>query len=100
GQTVLSASNRVISFVSSNGCVNSRCITRTDFSVLYLSDTGVYNINPLVENGEYTVKELSIKVRDKFGLTREPVYEELPWLTYDSVFKQVMVGYTAKGQVK
>jgi hypothetical protein len=100
GNTFLSGSNRVISFVSSNGCVNSQCVTRTDFSVLYLSDTGVYNLNPLVENGEYTVKELSIKIRGKFGLTREPIYEELPWMAYDSVLKQVMVGYPSRGQTE
>jgi hypothetical protein len=99
GSSILSLTNRVVSYVSSNGCVNSRCITRTDFSVLYVSDSGVYNINPLVENGEYTVKELSIKIRDKFGITREPQYEELPWLTYDSVNKQVLLGYPAVGQI-
>lgn len=98
GSSILSLTNRVVSYVSSNGCVNSRCIARTDFSVLYLSDTGVYNINPLIENGEYTVKELSIKIRDKFGITREPQYEDLPWLSYDSVNKQVLLGYPSLGQ--
>ncbi|AGR48558.1 tail protein [Anabaena phage A-4L] len=98
GSSILSSTNRVISYVSSNGCTNSRCIVRTDFNVMYLSDTGVYNINPLVENGEYTVKELSIKIRDKFGVTREPVYEELPWMAYDSVNKQVLLGYPDVGQ--
>ncbi|MBD2200152.1 MULTISPECIES: hypothetical protein [Calothrix] len=99
GNQPLSPSSRFVNFVSNTGIVNANCWARTDFSVLYLSDTGLYDLTPLVENGEYQVRERSIKIRDKFGLTKDPLYEELPWVRYDSSNRLVYVGYPAPSEI-
>jgi hypothetical protein len=93
GNTALSPSSRSAIYVSNVGCVNNKSFVKTDFNVLYLSDKGLYDIQPIVENGEYTVKELSIKIRDKFGITINPDYELLPFMEYDHIERLVYVGY-------
>lgn len=98
GQNVISPSNRYVNYISATGCVNASSVVQTDFNVVYLSDTGLYDLTPQVENGEYQVRERSIKIRDKFGLTDDPAYEELPWVEYDVDERYVMVGYPAPQQ--
>lgn len=96
GNQPLTIRNRFINFISNQGCINAKCITRTEDSILYLADTGVYDLVPQIENAEYQTREKSIKIRNVFGLTSDPTYEDLPWMEYDSLNKMVYVGYPMK----
>jgi hypothetical protein len=99
GQETLSQSARFVDYVSNNGLVNPFCMVRTDKEVLYLSDIGVLSINPAEDTAGslYAATEKSLKVRKFFGLTTDPAYETLPWMTYDSVSTNVYVGLPVKG---
>lgn len=88
--------NHLTVFISSVGLVNPSSYVKTDKDVIYLSDSGVYNLAPQIENQEYAAAELSIKIREQFGLTSDPAYEALPWLRYDDVKKKAYLGYPVK----
>jgi hypothetical protein len=64
GDQPLTATRRLVTYISNIGLVNPRCITRTDTAVYYLSDGGVFNLTPRVEDSEFTAIEKSLKVRD------------------------------------
>lgn len=64
GDQPLTATRRLVTYISNIGLVNSRCIVRTDTAVYYLSDGGVFNLTPRVEDSEFTAIEKSLKVRD------------------------------------
>lgn len=99
GQEVLSQTARFVDYVSNNGLVNPFCMVRTDKEVLYLSDIGVFSINPAEDTAGsiYASTEKSLKVRRFFGLTTDPGYEALPWMAYDSTTTNVYVGMPYKG---
>lgn len=64
GGQPLTATRRLVTYVSNIGLVNSRCVARTDTAVYYLSDGGVFNLVPRVEDSEFAAIEKSLKVRD------------------------------------
>lgn len=94
----ISPTSRAVNFISAIGCVNEACVSQTETSVVYLSDNGLYDLTPQVENGEYLVRERSIKIRDKFSVTTDPRYESLPWVSYDAENRLLLVGYPAAGE--
>lgn len=99
GERPLSPTSRQVNFLSSVGCVNEQSVVQTDTNIMYLSDNGLYDLTPIVENGEYQVRERSIKIRDKFGITNNPLFEPLPFVEYDDVARLVYVNYPARGEV-
>lgn len=90
--------NRVVGKVAEKGAVNPRCVTITESSVLFLSDTGVYDLSPVLEN-EYRAAEASIKIKPFFGLTSNLRYKSLPWIAFDDVNLRVYVGLPAETDV-
>ena len=64
GDQPLTATRRLVTYISNIGLVNPRCISRTDSAVYYLSDGGVFNLTPRVEDSEFMAIEKSLKVRD------------------------------------
>lgn len=90
--------NNTTIFLSNIGCVNNNSYVKTDKDIVYLADTGVYNLAPQIENQEYQASELSIKIRNEFGITKDPLYEGLPWLEFDDIEKLVYLGYPTEGE--
>lgn len=97
GQTVLTQTNKFSVFVSNIGLVNPYCVVRTDRSILYLSDIGVFDLMIQENTTEYEAAEKSIKIRSKFGITKDPAYETLAWLAYDNANRFVFVGLPCQG---
>lgn len=64
GDQPLTATRRLVTYISNIGLVNPRCIARTDTAVYYLSDGGVFNLTPRVEDSEFMAIEKSLKIRD------------------------------------
>lgn len=64
GDQPLTATRRLVTYISNIGLVNPRCIVRTDTAVYYLSDGGVFNLTPRVEDSEFSAIEKSLKIRD------------------------------------
>ncbi len=91
-QSVLTQANKFSVFVSNIGLVNPFCVVKTDKSIVYLSDIGLFDLNLIDNNSEYTAGEKSIKIRNKFGITKELAYENLAWVAYDNVNRFVFVG--------
>lgn len=89
---VLTPTSRSLNFLSSIGALNQHCVVRTELGVMYLSDSGLYDLMPTVENGEYQIRERSVKVREKFKPLVKPAKEQLPWMTYDSENRWVYIG--------
>lgn len=87
----LAISNRVVGKVSEKGAVNPRCVTITESTILFVSDTGVYDLSPVLEN-EYRAAEVSIKIREYFGFTTVEKYKQLPWIAFDDIKLRVFVG--------
>ncbi|MGH2413898.1 MAG: hypothetical protein ACRDEA_09460, partial [Microcystaceae cyanobacterium] len=78
--------------VSDLGLVNPYSVTKSDKSILYLSDIGVFDLL-LTDNAEnYEAAEKSIKIRDKFGSTKSPTRENLAWMSYDNNTQKIYVG--------
>lgn len=100
GTAALTLTSASVTFLSATGCVNENCVVQTEGSIHYLSDNGLYDLLPRVEDGEYIAAERSIKIRKKFGLTADPLYEGLAWVAYDPDEKYVYVGYPARGNTE
>jgi len=92
GQNTFTQRNKFSVFVSNIGLVNPYSLVRTDRSIVYLSDIGVFDLVIQQNTTEYETTEKSIKIRDRFGITTEPAYESLAWIAYDSANRFVFVG--------
>lgn len=97
GDGFVTNTNKTILFISQNGLVNPYAICQTDKSILYLSDSGVYDLFQSIESEQYQAGERSIKIRKVFGITKNPVYALMPWLSFDSINQKVYLGYPADG---
>jgi len=96
-QTVLTQRNKFAVFVSNIGLVNSYSLVRTDRSILYLSDIGIFDLTLTSSTNEYEAAEKSIKIRTKFGITLNPAYENLSWMAYDGTNRYVFIGLPVSG---
>jgi len=94
----LSAISSAVDTVATMGLVNEQCVVVTDTSMMYLSDFGVFDLVPYTVSGEYQVRERTLKIRDKFGVTLNPNLETLPWLKYDQAQRIVYLGYPVEGE--
>lgn len=92
-------SNRNANYLGNVGICNEQCIVKTDVSVMYLSDTGLYDLLPQIENQEYKPIERSVKIRTRFGVTLNPAYELLPWVRFSSTDRLVYVGAATLGEL-
>lgn len=95
--SAITSSNRMAVLVSNIGLINSYCVTRTDKSILYLSDTGVFDLSTSIDSTEYVAGDKSLKISPLFGIASNPVYESLPWLAFDSSNKVVYLAYPVEG---
>jgi len=89
----LNLTSRYVSFVSNRGLVNPHCVVRTDDSVLYLTDRGLYSLGSATQSGEYDTRDKSESIRDMFGLTTNLSYESLAWVAWDGLNQFVYIGY-------
>lgn len=96
-QSTLTQRNKFTVFVSNIGLVNPYSLVKTDRSILYLSDIGVFDLVLTTNTTEYETTEKSLKIRTKFGITKDPAYEPLAWLAYDSANRFVFVGLPITG---
>ena len=83
--------SRVVGKVAEKGALNSRCVALTESSILFLSDTGVFDLKPLLEQ-EYRASEISIKIRGQFDVLRQNKYQKLPWVSFDSANLRLFIG--------
>lgn len=66
GDQPLTSTRKLVTYISNVGLVNTKCLVRTDTAVYYLSDGGVFNLTPKVEDSEFNAIEKSLKVRGAF----------------------------------
>ena len=92
GDQPISPSRRFVNYISSLGLVNSSCLVRTDTAVFYLSDSGIFNLTPRIEDGEYQAGEKSVKIRKSFKNIKSQNYTNTAWLSFDPVKKLLFVG--------
>ena len=90
GDAPINASRRLVTYISNIGLVNSRSIVRTDTAVYYLSDGGVFNLTPKVEDSEFTAVEKSLKVRDLI-VNRDPLKLNSALMYFDSKRRKLYV---------
>ena len=92
GDNVFTNTNNFTTRISQNGLTSPYGVAITDRSILYLSDIGIFDLFLGVEGDEFTASEKSLKIRDKFGITRDQVKADLAWINYDSATRRVYVG--------
>lgn len=97
GENGISNTSSQLSLLSRSGLVNPYSVTVTEKDILYLSDYGVYSLFNSIETDEYQAGEESIKIRKVFGITTNPTYQILPWMSYDSTTQKVYLGYPVEG---
>lgn len=90
GDAPINASRRLVTYISNIGLVNSRSIVRTDTAVYYLSDGGVFNLTPKVEDSEFTAVEKSLKVRGLIT-NRNPLKLDSALMVFDSKRRKLYV---------
>ena len=66
GDQPLTSTRKLVTYISNVGLVNPKCLVRTDTAVYYLSDGGVFNLTPKVEDSEFNAIEKSLKIRGAF----------------------------------
>lgn len=86
-----------VSRISQSGLVNPQSVVVTDKSILYLSDFGVYDLFNSIEAIDYQAGERSIKIRNIFGITANPQFQSLPWMSYDTTDQKLYLGYPKEG---
>ena len=91
GDATISPARRFVNYISSLGLVNPFSVVRTDTAVFYLSDSGVFNLTPRVEDGEYQAIEKSIKIRKVFGKTTSTAVSSAAWMSFDQNRKVLYV---------
>ncbi len=95
GNNTIAPTRRFLNFVSALGLVNQWSVVRTDVAVYYLSDFGVFNLIPRVEDGEYVADERSLKIRKLFEGLGDTA--RLAWMAFDSVRKKMYVALPRVG---
>lgn len=94
--SVLSGSSVQVSYLSSQGLLNPRCIARTENAIFYVSDAGVFNLIPREADGEYQAYEKTLKVR-RFFQGNNPSYAASAWMSYDPLRKYLFLGLPRSG---
>jgi hypothetical protein len=79
--------------VSGVGCSSRQGAVRTDESVLFISDSGLFSIQVLSQSGEYTTENISIKVQDYF--TSNSSNPSNSWLFYNQLTDEVWIGLSS-----
>lgn len=92
GDGVFTNINNFITRISQNGLVSPYSVTVTDKSILYLSDIGIFDLFLGIDGTEFSASEKTLKLRSKFGVTRDERLANLSWMNYDSVNRLVYVG--------
>lgn len=90
GDQPLSAARRYVTYISNIGLVNAQSLVRTDTAVYYLSDGGVFNLTPKIEDSEYTALEKTLKIRDAF-LAIDPTKLTNSTMFFDNKFRRLYV---------
>lgn len=99
GRGTVTADNVAVSSVASIGIPNPQCLVKAEDSLLFMSDEGVYiitNGSSAQEATEYRLDELSTKVRNKFGSTKNPQKRALAWVSFDNNNKVLYVALPRK----
>jgi hypothetical protein len=80
-----------VSFVAFIGCVNAQSVVKVDKTIYFLSQSGMYDIVPTIEAGDFTAGERSLKIKNMFNKTSSVLTEQASWVEYDPVFQEVYV---------
>jgi len=80
-----------VSYLSAQGLINPKAYARTENAIFYVSDSGVFNLNPREADGEYQAYEKSLKIRKVFG-NLSPNAVSSTWLAYDRGKKNLVLG--------
>lgn len=80
-----------LSFVASIGCVNAQSVIRVDKTIYFLSQSGVYDIVPTIQAGDFTAGEKSLKIKGAFNNTSSTLTEAASWMLYDPILQEVYV---------
>lgn len=91
GDQPLSALRRFVTYLSNIGLVNQQSIVRTDTAVYYLSDSGVFNLTPRVEDSEFNAIEKSLKIRSSFVNRDTKRMVESSSMYFDAKFRRLYV---------
>lgn len=75
--------NLLINSVSGTGVLNSQAVVKIDKTVLFLSNSGVFDITATLEAGDFTAGERSIKIRNLVSGPLVPNNQSVAWMTYD-----------------
>ncbi|MGH2412463.1 MAG: hypothetical protein ACRDEA_01960, partial [Microcystaceae cyanobacterium] len=92
GQNGFSSTSKFSTRISDIGLVNPYGVTKSDRSILYLSDIGVFDLFLSADGDNYEASEKSIKIRPLFGITKTPNRESLAWMSYDNNAQKIYVG--------
>lgn len=82
-----------ISKVANIGLVTPAAVESVENTILFLSDTGVYDLTPVQETGDYFTGERSIKIRNLLERKLNSTTNEIPFLTYNHLKSEVYLGF-------
>lgn len=75
--------NLLVNSVSGTGVMNAQSVVKIDKTVLFLSNSGLFDITATIEAGDFTAGERSIKIRNLVSGSLVPFNESVSWLAYD-----------------
>lgn len=80
---VVTPTNTLVNTVASTGVINAQCVTKIDKTVLFLSNSGVFDITATLEAGDFTAGERSIKIRNLISGPLVVNNQSVAWMSYD-----------------
>lgn len=85
-----------IDTVASIGCFNNRSAVVTSNSIYWLSPLGVYGLLPTDTAEGYTVREVSLKIRNHIQDVLNPLAEQAAWIAFDQIESRLYCGLLSK----
>ena len=80
---VVTPTNLLVNSVAGTGVANAQSVVKIDKTVLFLSNSGLFDITATLEAGDFTAGERSIKIRNLVSGPDVPFNESVSWLAYD-----------------
>lgn len=80
-----------VSFVTGIGALNPQSVTKVDKTVYFVSASGVYDIVPTLDSGDFTAGERSLKIRSLVQQNNLGIAEQYSWACYEPIEKEVFL---------
>lgn len=96
GDSVLTPSSVRTNNIAAEGCVNPRCLLNVESVVYFLSKNGLYRLQPVIQVGDFTVVDVSLKVKNQLKSVKN---DSVAFISYNKDFDALFVGVSTSDEI-